>query len=50
MDLRDFGETEERIFKDLGGVRLLDLFVADSIGSIQLIGFSHGVSPEDWGV
>lgn len=50
VDLRDFGEAEERIFKDLGGVRRLDSFVADSIGSVQLIGFSHGISPEDWGV
>jgi hypothetical protein len=63
VNLKNFGKAQERLFKELGGpfnLRSTDIDIPHQDPSgfhrptffclVRLIGFSHGPSPEDWGL
>jgi hypothetical protein len=51
VNLRSFGKAQHRLFKESGGP--IDYYTSSHPGRfdlVRLIGFSHGPSPEDWGL
>jgi hypothetical protein len=50
VNLRRFGKTQDRLFKELGGPIYYTNARPDLFDLVRLKGFSHGHSPEDWGL